>query len=636
MPLGDINEQLYKDKKDNLEPINNNPLDQGKPLNAKDVFSYEDAWKPKEGLSEKGRRNIKIAAALLFFVVISLVIYFVISTIRKNAFQQDRVTISFEGPSEVKGAENVKYIISVKNNNKTELQDIEVSFNYPDNFQLNQEDNPNIFMTNSSNSRITLPRIASFGEEKIVLGGKFYAPQDAALTIKAKVSYSPGSSSAKYEREGEVGIRTISSPVYAQVTAPVSAMDGDLIAYVIDYGNSGGEVFSNAQISVIYPTGFTVESTEPKPSEGENIWRVGDIQPNSKEKIIVKGYIGVTGEKSKSVQALIGKINSDYKFTMYNRSEKETAISELPFTITQTVTGANGDTVNAGDSLEYEINYRNNGEKVLDDVIVKIEFRTRILNFSRLNANGGYYNSEDNSVTWRYSELSQLTSIPIKGEGSLKLTVPVLESISVKSEDDKNFTIYSIAKTDTPSIPDPIGLNRVINSNSFKLKLNTKVDFEVLGYRSDENIENFGVFPMRLGQETSFVLHWEVANTSNDISDAKVVSTLPSGVTWTGRIYPSEEDIEYNERTNEVIWNIGNLKAGRGLLNSKKTVSFQVRIIPQPNQNESSIKLLNKSIFSAKDAFTGQDIKIELIEKDTALKEDKTIDRGNWIFNMNL
>jgi len=93
-------------------------------------------------------------------------------------------------------------------------------------------------------------------------------------------------------------------------------------------------------------------------------------------------------------------------------------------------------------------------------------------------------------------------------------------------------------------------------------------------------------------------------------------------VKWKGKIYPEGENVSYNERSSQIVWNIGNLKNAVGILGPKRELDFQISIIPQSNQFSSFVLLLNPSVLTGKDLFTGREIRIEINEKDTKIIED--------------
>ena len=117
-------------------------------------------------------------------------------------------------------------------------------------------------------------------------------------------------------------------------------------------------------------------------------------------------------------------------------------------------------------------------------------------------------------------------------------------------------------------------------------------------------------------------MHWLVSNVSNDVAQAQIEAVLPAGVSMTGKIYPEDAKISYNDRTNSVIWNIGAMSAGTGIINAPREVAFQVKITPAPNQVDRSPDLIGVSTFTANDLFTGDKLTATSDKKSTLLQED--------------
>ena len=107
------------------------------------------------------------------------------------------------------------------------------------------------------------------------------------------------------------------------------------------------------------------------------------------------------------------------------------------------------------------------------------------------------------------------------------------------------------------------------------------------------------------------------------------MSSLPSGIKWTGQIYPADEKISYDSRTNQVVWDIGDIPAGTGVLVPAREVVFQIGVVPQVNQIGEPIPIVNKSIFTAKDKFANVDIIKSIEQKDTQLPEDPGVGYAN-------
>ena len=251
--------------------------------------------------------------------------------------------------------------------------------------------------------------------------------------------------------------------------------------------------------------------------------------------------------------------------------------------------------------------------------------RGDILDFSKLSVEKGSFDSVKGIITWKASDIPALSNIDPGAGGSVSFSIPVKLIIPVRSASDKDMVVKSVATIDSPDIPTPIDSNKIIGSNRLELRLATKVLLDVKGLYNDKQLKNSGPIPLKVGQETTFTVHWAVTSVSSDLSNASLVASLPSGTRWVGGISPSDSDIVYNDRTNQLIWSPGTVPAGAGILLPKKEVAFQIGVTPQSNQVDKALILVNKGTFSAVDTFSGKSINIDIPEKNTQLSEDSKV-----------
>jgi len=212
----------------------------------------------------------------------------------------------------------------------------------------------------------------------------------------------------------------------------------------------------------------------------------------------------------------------------------------------------------------------------------------------------------------------------------VKFSVKIKESLPIEKSSDKNFIISSLAKIDSQDVPTFIEENKIISGNRMDMKINSEIVLETTGYYYDSVIENYGPIPPEVGKETTYAIHWKISNALNDLSEAKVKAVIPTGATVTEMKNPQDAVLHYtfNERTNNLVWEIGNIESGAGILNSPREVVFQVKIKPSPEQVSLAVNLVGETVFSAKDLFTGEEIRFFGNKKTTSLKEDAKLEKN--------
>ncbi len=632
MPLDELNKSLYDPnskselkkrahKESRFDPQVSREAGSGE-------FQKKEEWvKEKKGLSDNQRKAIKITLWAIGAIALLGVILIVVFKIKQSAFSEEKVLIDIEGSAVIDSTQLVQYAIHYKNDNRVDLKDASILLNHSENFQ--PESATNLQTINAGNSKIYIGTIKSRSQGEVVLKGRFYAPKDYVVYLRGRLDYMPSNFNSVFQAQSQIGINVKTSPIFLEVAAPMEAASGNDAEYLIDYKNQSPRSFSDVRVKVEYPEGFQFTSGDPRPSEGDNFWYIGNLSPDQSGKIRILGTVRGSRNEGKIVKVYIGSSGDDGQFVAYTQDEKATKIVASPLGITQSIGGLENLTINAGETLNYSLNYQNEGEIGLRDVIIVLEIKTDILDFSKLKLQKGSYDGAKGAITWKAPDFPQLSNLAPGQSGEIQFSVPALDRIPVKNENDKDFSVITVAKIDSPDVPASSQSNKIIASNTLELKLNSKVILETTGYYNDSGIANFGPIPPQVGKETSYVIHWQITNVSNDISDVKVVSSLPTGINWKEKILPENEKIIYNERTNQIVWEIGKLKNGAGILTPKKEVSFQISVTPQVNQKEQEARLLNPSFLEAKDLFTRERLKYETKEKTTILSEDQGIG-GNY------
>ncbi|MDO8529524.1 MAG: hypothetical protein Q7S18_02545 [bacterium] len=629
MSLDELEKKLYKpDSGIENRAREANPFDiTVSPFQSSVEISKEKAWEKNEGTEKTDWKKILkiggIALGSILFIAI-LIVAFV--KYGQSAFKEEKITFQIEGLDEVNSSEEAVYKIVYKNDNRVDLKNVQILLNYSENFKPKEDQN--LTIENPSNSRIDLGTIKAYSGGEADISGTFFAAKNAIVYLNATLRYTPSNFNSVFDLKKQLGVNVKSSPLFLELDAPAEVSNGNKVDYVVNYRNSSAEYFDGLRLKMVYADGFYFISASSAPSEGNNIWYLGSLKPGESGKIVITGTIQGNEDESKIVEAYIGYSGESGEFVAYDQKERSSKITSSLLSISQSVNGGASLNFNPGEVLRYSVHYKNNGNISLKDAIVTVEINSRVLDFSKLDSAKGSYNASNKTITWRAAEISGLANLAPGDGGDITFSIPVLDRIPVENPNDKNFTAVTLAKIDSPSIPTPIGSNKVIASNQMELKLNSRVVLDVKGYHQDLRQENSGPIPPKVGAETSYTIHWKIINVSNDIGDVKVISSLPSGVKWLGNVYPSGEPISFNERTNQIEWTIGNLKSGAGILDSGREAAFGISVTPEVNQVGKELLLLNSSTLTAKDLFTNADVKIEAKEKDNSLPEDASIGNG--------
>jgi len=631
MSLSEIKNKLYKkDLDDDLSSHAESEFDarSSKSVLDKSALAAEDVWQAQMPVAKEKKRNaLKIAGIVLGIVFGIIAVLVAVYQINKASFGEERVVIVVDGPKETRSGKLLTYEITYDNNNRVALNGAILRINHPESFKPEES---TAYKTESLTvSLVDLGQLAGHAKGKIVFSGRAYSPKGTLMYIKANLLYTPANFNSEFSANSQIGVNVISTPMSLEIMAPQAMASGDALDYQISYKNVGAEDFENIRVKVDFPEGFTFSKANPSVSESNNIWYIGHLSAGETGKIVVSGKLQGERDNVKKVAAYIGTINQG-QFVNYNEESTMTKIAASPLAISQTVNGSTNFFANAGDTLTFEIRYKNNSNLGLRNINIKENLVSQVLDYATLEMGGGAYDTDNHIIEWKAADHPALASLAPGQEGVVTFSVKVSGVIPLQNVNDKNFVISSIIKIDSPDIPTPIEMNKIVAGNRMDIRLNSKLIFDVQGFYTDALITNAGPIPPIVGQETTYTLHLKAGNVSNDVTEAKIETTLPTGVIMTGKMYPENAGLEYNERTNIITWNLGSMKVGEGILNPLREVAFQVKIKPSPDQAEEKVNILQSAVFSAKDSFTQANLVAQFGNKTTMLQEDQTINATGW------
>ncbi len=559
---------------------------------------------------QKKRRKIAIIIGSIAGIIL---LGGLVLKIRSMLFDEDRVEISFSGPKSVASAEMIAFTFNYGNDNLAALNDATLILSYPESFH--PEAGAGITVT-GLRAEVSLGTIKRNAHGKVAVNGKFYGSKGELAYIKGTLRFTPNGTTSALERVTQIGVNVASSPLSLGITAPQELATGQEVEYVVEYDNAGGLPFSNIKVKMEYPEGFSFVSAEPRPSEGDAVWYLGNLSASAQGKITIRGVLTGARDEYKHIKGMIGFFQGDGTFVAYGGNERQTRIMASPLSISQTVNGLSENvSANPGEFLRYTISYRNTGDLGMRDAIVTLEADSSLLDMSRLMLIKGSYDQARKAFIWKASDVPELAKLDSGESGEISFSVPVAANVPAHT------SIKSVAKIDSPDIPMPLGSNKIVGSDTLYVKLGSDIALSLKGYYQDALLPNTGPIPPIVGQETTYTFRLNFANAANDLTNTRAVVAFPSGIRYTGKSLPESETITFNDRTNELFWDMGTFSPGTGA----REISFQIGLTPLPNQVGKEAILVNSVVFTAKDSFTGKDIRVEQGAKTTFLSEDSSV-----------
>jgi len=407
----------------------------------------------------------------------------------------------------------------------------------------------------------------------------------------------------------------------------VNAQD---VSYVIEYENKTEKDFSDLRIEIEYSNDFEFKESNPEPVENNNIWEIEKLISKEKGIIDLMGVLQGQEMENKILKATIGKMENG-KFIQYSQSEFITQISQSPILLNLKAKNTEEDCIiNSGREINYEIEFKNNTDVALKELILKTYLDGKAFDFETIKLNKkGFFDSRDNSIIWSGADIPELNLLEPNQSGKTEFSIKLRESIPIFDSNDKNFTVTALADIETLTIPAKFSVSELRFTKKLVCKVNSTLDLitEVFYYEPRQGIINIGPIPPMVDQLTNYTVHWKIANTTSDVENARVFTVLPQGIEWSNFYLndKSNTNVTYNERTKEIVWEIPYISSGTGVFKAWHELVFQIGLRPSINQIGASPVLINSSSIEAKDTFTNNILRDFTPAVNTNLPDDPNI-----------
>lgn len=626
MGLEDLNDQLHSRTQSDERAKIENPYepDLAENLAKHNISRLEvggETWAPihhEKTFSEKfsfwwaaHQRQVYIATGVIAFLAVAGGVSWYWYS---QFFSESNTVISITAEEQVKSGEQVNPRVTVKNENRTVLENVKIIIELPQGFVATVpiED----WNIQGNRAEKLVGALNRDQEVTATLPGKIFGNKGAVTAFKGIVEYSPAKISGVYQVSAEAKTVILSSPLTLQITGPQELVTGQDLEYEVIYKNESNETFDNVRLKAFFPSGFTFKSSNPGTSTFDT-WFLNTFRPGDTAKIIVRGTLEGVWNEQKETRFALGYESGAGEFITYNEGSASTKIIASPLSIKQVINNNNTSAVTPGQILSYEIQYQNNSNQGYRDVIVTINFENpEFLDWTNLDLPQGAYNQNTKSISWKTSEVSELRALAPGAVGNLTFNIPVISDFSSAGV-VKNKAVISKATIDSPDIQSTLSQNKMIGSSTASIALGTLVGFQIYAYHNDPYLETDGPMPPESGEKTEYVLRFRLTNPANDVTQGKVVVALPGYMKFTGKKHPDDSNINYNDRTNEITWSVGTINPGEA-----KEVRVQTEFAPGDNLKGKDFQMFQSATFTGFESFTKQNISLPLEPKGNALSDE--------------
>ena len=489
------------------------------------------------------------------------------------------IDIVISGPAQISGGEPTQLQITVTNRNPMALQLADLVIIYPsgtrspaaqpeDTQPCSRAEGTEDSSYDFSRQRVCLGTIEPGGRRQGTVSAIFSGSDGDSANVIVDLEYRLEGSSAIFVASSEYSATFSASALSVAVEGNSETISGQPVEFTVTVASNVSVPVNDALLSAGFPFGFTLSGASPMPAGG-NVWELGDIGPGQRKQIVIRGTL--TGESGDE---------RVFRFTAGTRNSPEeegitTPIVESPFTmrVAEPFFGLNvlvngrtgtGVVVAPGETVNVAIHWQNNLSTAIADAVIVARLTGIQIDGALVKSPDGFFRSTDGAVLWDRTttggDFSQIVS-GAKGAVTFSFRVPSGTELEAVRNPSLTITVNAAGKrVSEEGVPENLQATAVQ-----RIALASALTVTAQGLYYANPFGSVGPLPPKAGTETTYAVVFTLTNTTNEISSAKLVATLPPYVRWTGIFSPGSENLTFNQNNGTVTWDVGTVGAGVGV-----------------------------------------------------------------------
>ncbi len=541
----------------------------------------------------------------IFALIASVIFAWYMYSSGGNYISGNNIDIKVIGPVATPGGEVLALDFDIYNGNSEKLEAVDLIVEYPEGTRKIDGS------TTVLSDRVPIGEIqrgqTARRQIQVLLFGEENVKKEIRLTVEYRV---PGSI-ILFRKEKIYPIFIGSAPVSIDVTSFKEVVPNQSTTFKAVITSNSKEIVKSLIFKAEYPAGFRFEKASPSTSFGENTWSLGDMKPGDKKEIEITGQI--IGDPN--IERYFGFIAGTEDPIDHSRvgiklvESKEKVLVRRPFLAADISLNRDGAAVyigNAGEPIRGEIVWQNNLTVPVYDVVIEMKLNGATLDKKSVNAERGFYSSQNNVLVWDRTNMEELAEVQPGSTGSFQFSLaslpPTFQNNSTlrRQTIDLNLTIKAKRLSEN-RVPEEIKSN-----TSREIKIASRLNLSSRIVRNFGPFENTGPIPPVAERATTYTILHSVSNSFNTVKNVTYKATLPSYVTWLGKVNPESAatNVKYNSDTREITWSLGDMTPGTGYGTSPREFSYQVSITPSISQVGQSPIVINEQRIAGMDVFT--------------------------------
>lgn len=568
----------------------------------------------------------KLFIASIIFCIVAVGIGAYLFFNGANLISANNIDISINGPVSIPGGTPVSYDIVVANNNKVDLQTVDMSVDFPSGSV--DPANPSVPLTNYTKMIGDIPTGGSAKSSADVI---MYGEENLEKEINVTITYSVKGSSVPFTKNKVFDVLINSSPIGVTISSFDKITSGQEFGMTVNVKSNSGGTLKDLLLTATYPSGYSLISSAPASLSDNTTWKLGNLAAGATKSVTLHGKLSGEDSDLRAFHFTVGtEGNPGVIGTAYMAAEQDVTIEKPFISLTMPIDGDSGSgdhNGKFGQGEEVDLDWFNNLSVSVSNVSITMKLSGTAYDKTHVQAGAGYFDSAHDTITWSRETNPELASIGPGESGKVTFSVtPTDPSASGNPAVDPKITFsanVSGTRAQEANVPQSVSVDALRNT-----KVITEATLSGRVLRTTGPFVNAGPVPPVAEQPTTYTVVWDVDNTSNAIQNAAVTASLPPYVKWLGTVSPSTENVRFDQSSGVITWNVGDV--GTYTLNSsgRREVAFQISFTPSVDQINQIPTLVNQASLTALDTFTNAQVNSSQSELSTRFSTDPNYTSG--------
>lgn len=419
---------------------------------------------PSEEFSKRSWR--KFIFGLAIFVLLALSVAVFIFYRGFYAFRKDRVVITLIGPEEIVAGQEAQWHLTIDNKNETALKEGELNFRFPDYSKpIVSQEELNQFENNLLKQIISIPELAAGGKFEKEFSAILMGGENTERKAQAVFNFKPSSGSIIFESIATQTVKISNLPLEMQIDFKPEIISGKVASLELNLINRGQVPFNDLRLRWEYPSGFKFLTSSQKLNDFNNTWLISEILPSEAKNFNLKGEVsGLEGEVKVFRVFIESREGENWK--VYKEAKAELNLIAEPLVLYLSTVPDGQRFVTAGNIVTYKLNWKNNLNIPLEDLVLKVKLTGEAFDFNTLISDGNF-NSNNQTITWSQSSQPFMANIQPLEQQEVNFQIK-LKNVSLAGA-TQNITIASTLSS--PTQPEGLATDQIISEKSLTLEV---------------------------------------------------------------------------------------------------------------------------------------------------------------------